>query len=129
MLHATNCFRIRTKKCHFSFLFSADNPSCYVQTCNQFIMGRNLRYKEALQIIQDEEYLDAVQFDMILNRKKRKKRDFSSIQTSTKPIKSTPEVSVSVDKYEVSVSDAVNDINKFKDRITFDLLSVISILM
>ena len=75
----------------FPFLAENENPSCYVQTCEQLIMGRNLRYQEALRIIQNEEYLEAADFDMVLNRKKkrRKKRDFASIQTSTKPIKET----------------------------------------
>ena len=75
----------------FLFLAENENPSCYVQTCEQLIMGRNLRYQEALRIIQNEEYLEAADFDMVLNRKKkrRKKRDFASIQTSTKPIKKT----------------------------------------
>ena len=76
---------------YFHFLAENENPSCYVQTCEQLIMGRNLRYQEALRIIQNEEYLEAADFDMVLNRKKkrRKKRDFASIQTSTKPIKET----------------------------------------
>jgi len=35
----------------------SDNPNCYVQTCEQFIIGRDLTYKEALKILQQEEYL------------------------------------------------------------------------
>merc|ERR1712223_595308 len=43
---------------------TVENPACYVQTCEQFITGRNLRYQEALRIIQDEAYLDAADFEM-----------------------------------------------------------------
>ena len=40
-------------------------PNCYVQTCHQIISGRNLRYSRALQIIQSEEYLNAVDIPML----------------------------------------------------------------
>ena len=41
------------------------NPNCYVQTCHQIISGRNLRYSRALQIVQSEEYLNAVDKSII----------------------------------------------------------------
>ena len=50
-------------------LISASNPSCYVQTCDQTITGRNLKYKQALDIVQSEEYLMATDFDEIYKYK------------------------------------------------------------
>ena len=38
------------------------------QTCDQVITGRNYNYAEALQIIQDEEYLEDADFDEIRHR-------------------------------------------------------------
>jgi hypothetical protein len=35
------------------------------QTCDQLITGRNLEYNRALEIIQNEEYLDGSDFDEI----------------------------------------------------------------
>ena len=35
------------------------------QTCSQRVTGRNLRYQRALQIVQSEEYLSAVDLDDI----------------------------------------------------------------
>ena len=35
------------------------------QTCSQRVTGRRLRYRRALQIVQDEEYLSAVDLDDI----------------------------------------------------------------
>merc|ERR1711971_1193453 len=46
------------------------NPSCYVQTCDQTITGRNLKYKQALEIVQSEEYLTATDFDEIYKIKR-----------------------------------------------------------
>ena len=37
-------------------------------------MGRNLRYQEALRIIQNEEYLEAADFDMVMNPKKKRRK-------------------------------------------------------
>ena len=51
-------------------LISASNPSCYVQTCDQTITGRNLKYKQALEIVQSEEYLTATDFDEIYKIKR-----------------------------------------------------------
>ena len=41
------------------------NTYCYVQTCHQIISGRNLRYSRALQIVQSEEYLNAVDTNIL----------------------------------------------------------------
>ena len=38
---------------------------CFVRRCDQTITGRDLRYNRALEIIQDEEYLSAADFDEI----------------------------------------------------------------
>ena len=46
------------------------------QTCDQVITGRNYNYAEALQIIQDEEYLEDADFDEI--RQYRYKRHTKS---------------------------------------------------
>ena len=51
-------------------LISASNPSCYVQTCDQTITGRNLKYKQALDIVQSEQYLTATDFDEIYKIKR-----------------------------------------------------------
>ena len=38
---------------------------CFVRRCDQIITGRDLQYNRALEIIQDEEYLSAADFDEI----------------------------------------------------------------
>lgn len=43
---------------------------CARQSCNQVISGRNLRYRRALQIVQNEAYLNAADLS-ILRRSKR----------------------------------------------------------
>ena len=49
----------------------------FCQTCDQVITGRNFNYAEALQIIQDEEYLEDADFDEIrLHRYKRHTKSF-----------------------------------------------------
>ncbi len=42
-----------------------DNNNCYVQTCDQTITGRQLAYNRALDIVQNEEYLEAADTDLI----------------------------------------------------------------
>ena len=42
--------------------------TCFVRTCNQVISGRNLRYGRVLEIVQNEEYLDAADLDQIRRR-------------------------------------------------------------
>ena len=55
------------------FSVNGQNNNCYRQTCNQAIRGRRLRYRRALEIVQNEEYLAAAtpigQYPMILNFK------------------------------------------------------------
>ena len=41
-----------------------------VQTCDQAITFRNFNYARALEVVQDEEYLDDVDFDEIRLRRK-----------------------------------------------------------
>ena len=41
--------------------------SCYRQTCTQIITGRNLKYLRALEILQNEEYLQASGLDDIID--------------------------------------------------------------
>jgi len=36
--------------------------NCFVQTCDQQITGRNFAYDRALRVIEDEEYLDDIDF-------------------------------------------------------------------
>ena len=50
--------------------------NCYSRTCDQLIVGRTLPYSRALEIIQDELYLEAADFNIIRRRKKRKVQDF-----------------------------------------------------
>ena len=42
-----------------------------VQTCNQEIRFRNFNYARALEVVQDEEYLDDVDFDIVRLRRKQ----------------------------------------------------------
>ena len=42
-----------------------------VQTCDQAITFRNFNYARALEVVQDEEYLDDVDFDDIRLRRKQ----------------------------------------------------------
>ena len=42
-----------------------DNANCYVQTCDQQITGRMLSYRRSLDIIQNEEYLQVADLDII----------------------------------------------------------------
>ena len=42
-----------------------------VQTCDQAITYRNFNYARALEVVQDEEYLDDVDFDAIRLRRKQ----------------------------------------------------------
>ncbi len=42
-----------------------DNNDCYVQTCDQTITGRQLAYNRALDIVQNEEYLEVADTDII----------------------------------------------------------------
>ena len=47
--------------------------TCYRQTCTQIITGRNLNYRRALKVVQNEEYLSAIDLSDV-KRNKRKKR-------------------------------------------------------
>ncbi len=46
--------------------------ACHIRRCDQTITGRNLPYSRALEIVQDEEYLNEADFDVI--KRKRSKR-------------------------------------------------------
>ena len=59
----------------------ATNKACYVQTCDQTITGRNLLYERALEIIQNEEYLEAADLDIIRKRVKRSQFAFRQNQS------------------------------------------------
>lgn len=43
-------------------------PTCLLRTCDQYITGRDLTYERALEIVQNEEYLVAVDADLIHRR-------------------------------------------------------------
>ena len=62
-----------TRRGHLNkvLLFSETNPACYVQTCEQFIIGRDLTYKEALNIVQNEIYLKVADIERVARKKKR----------------------------------------------------------
>jgi len=51
---------------------SETNPACYVQTCEQFIIGRDLTYKEALHIVQNEKYLNVADIERVVQRRTRR---------------------------------------------------------
>ena len=58
--------------------------SCFRQTCDQTISGRSFTYGRALQVLQEEDYLEDIDNDFIRKRnlklRKRRKR-----QTCTNP--------------------------------------------
>ena len=43
-------------------------PTCLLRTCDQYVTGRDLTYERALEIVQNEEYLVAVDADLIRRR-------------------------------------------------------------
>ena len=55
---------------------------CFTRICDQTISGRQLVYTRALEIIQDEEYLDDVDFDEI--KRQRIKRQISILDAVEK---------------------------------------------
>ena len=50
---------------YYSDDYDYDNGQCIIRQCNQIITGRRLSYARALEIIQEEEYLDEADFDII----------------------------------------------------------------
>ena len=65
--------------------------------CDQQITGRNFQYSNALEIIQDESYLDGADFDDIrakryLKKQRKKKRDLKYDATflTTYPVFANP---------------------------------------
>lgn len=48
-----------------TFLSFQVQSQCFRQTCNAVVTGRRLRYARAFQIIQNEEYLSALDLDDI----------------------------------------------------------------
>ena len=58
-----------------NMLYLAESQQC--RRCDQIISGRNLAYSRALEIIQEEEYLDEEEFDQIrYKRNLRVKNEF-----------------------------------------------------
>ena len=58
-----------------NMLYLAESQLC--RRCDQIISGRNLAYSRALEIIQEEEYLDEEEFDEIrYKRNLRVKNEF-----------------------------------------------------
>ena len=53
------------------------------QTCDQTITGRNFNYARALEIIQEEEYLEESDFDDIRHRYKRRTHSLRQSQNIT----------------------------------------------
>ena len=43
-------------------------PTCLLRSCDQYITGRDLTYQRALEIVENEEYLVAVDTDLIRRR-------------------------------------------------------------
>ena len=43
-------------------------PTCLIRTCDQYVTGRDLTYSRALEIVQNEEYLVAVDANLIRRR-------------------------------------------------------------
>jgi len=51
----------------------ARKKSCFKQTCQQSISGRNLNYQKALDVIQNEDYLNVADKDSILKYRRFKR--------------------------------------------------------
>lgn len=51
-----------------SYNQGGEQPVCLLRTCEQTITGRDLTYQRALEIVQSEEYLVAVDADLIRRR-------------------------------------------------------------
>jgi len=51
-----------------SYGYKRPEPTCLLRTCDQYITGRDLTYERALEIVQNEEYLVAVDADLIHRR-------------------------------------------------------------
>ena len=69
--------------------------TCFVRTCNQVISGRNLRYGRVLEIVQNEEYLDAADLDQIRRRALSSIPDYqfqlrTKVKRQTAPIPKPP---------------------------------------
>lgn len=45
-----------------------EKPTCLIRTCDQYVTGRDLTYTRALDIVQNEEYLVAVDANLIRRR-------------------------------------------------------------
>ena len=64
-----------------NMLYLAESQQC--RRCDQIISGRNLAYSRALEIIQEEEYLDEEEFDEIrYKRNLRVKNEFRKKHTN-----------------------------------------------
>ncbi|TRY70447.1 hypothetical protein TCAL_05921, partial [Tigriopus californicus] len=50
------------------------SDDCLERVCDQIITGRDLTYERALEILQDEEYLDATDFDVVRRHRRFKRR-------------------------------------------------------
>ena len=77
---ASICFKMRSWIFSLVMIFAelcflAESQLC--RRCDQIISGRNLAYSRALEIIQEEEYLDEEEFDQIrYKRNLRVKNEF-----------------------------------------------------
>ena len=75
--------------------------------CDQQITGRNFQYSNALEIIQDESYLDGADFDDIrarryLKKQRKKKRDlkYDATLLTTYPVFANPFFATSFGRLE-----------------------------
>ena len=48
-----------------NFIDERQDGACGLKTCDQTVTGRNLAYARALQIIQNEDYLNAIDFEAV----------------------------------------------------------------
>ena len=69
-----------------------NNDQCIVNQCSQSVTGRRLSYARALEIIQDEEYLDETDFDII--RKHHRQKRPAPATTTTTTTTTTPAPSI-----------------------------------
>ena len=73
-LHQVNMYLHHLVKSLFLICSLIFQVASQCRQCDQQISGRNLEYDRALEIIQNEEYLDASDFDEIrIKRKYRRK--------------------------------------------------------
>jgi len=73
---------------------ASTSSQCSLRSCHQYVVGRNLPYARALQIIQNQEFLDAVAFERVglkrTNFQRRKSGGGGSVNRRRQPQQQAP---------------------------------------